>query len=233
MTTSDGLVLAVIPARGGSRGLPGKHLRRLGGVPLIAHTIRAGLEARRVTHVLVSTDDPAIRAAAIAHGADAPFLRPPELSTDDAPSTPVIVHAVEWFERTVGGGSVGLVVTLQPASPFRSAPQIDAAVQLLDDRSVDSAVSVSPTGDPVSILGISEGGRWRGIGPRSDDVRRQAVPEALRLTGGIYVTRRETLRGDRLIGDAAATLVVDGDSAIDIDTMDDLRAARAAWRRSR
>ncbi len=88
----------------------------------------------------------------------------------------------------------------------------------LDDRSVDSAVSVSPTGDPVSVLGISERGRWRGIGLPGDDVRRQAAPEALRLTGGIYVTRRETLRGDRLIGDAAATLVVDHDTAIDIDT---------------
>lgn len=232
VTTSEGLVLAVIPARGGSRGVPRKHFRLLGGVPLIAHTLRAALDARRLTHLIVSTDDPAIRVAAASQGVDAPFLRPAELSTDDAPTTPVIAHAVEWFERRIEG-SVALVVTLQPTSPFRTAAHVDAAIGLMDDPAVDSAVTVASTGQPVSILGVAEGGRWRGLHPPNGDVRRQVAPEAMRLTGGIYVTRREVLRGGRLIGDAAATLVLDALSAMDIDTLDDLGAARAALRRSR
>ena len=227
-----GLVLAVVPARGTSRGLPGKHLLRIGGEPLIAHTIRAGLDAARVDHVLVSTDAPAIRAAAIANGAEAPFLRPPELSGDATPTAPVIVHAVEWFERAAGR-SVATVVTLQATSPLRTAAEIDAAIALLDDEAVDSAVSVATTGLPASVLGLIGSGRWRPIVSPNGDARRQSAPAVHRLTGGIYVTRRNVLTVDRILGDSPAALVVDAISAIDVDTIDDLRAARAAWRRAR
>lgn len=231
MTSSDRLALAVIPARGGSRGLPGKHLRRIGGVPLIVHTIRAALEARRVGRVIVSSDDPRIMAAARHHGAEAPFRRPAGLSTDEAPTAPAIEHAVRWVEGA--GGAADLVVTLQPTSPLRTAAEIDAAIALLDDPSIDSAVSVAPTGLASSVIGVERHGRWQPLAPADRDARRQAVPEAMRLTGGIYVTRRAVLAGGRLIGDACAALVVDSARAIDIDTEDDLRAARAVWRRDR
>ncbi len=232
MTSTDRIVLAVIPARGGSRGLPGKHLRLLGGVPVIAHTITAALDAERVTHVLVTTDDRSIRAAAIRFGAEAPFTRPSELSTDEAPTTPVIQHAVDWFERD-RGQSVDVVVTLQPTSPLRSASQIDGAIDLLDDREIDAVVSVASTGLPVTVLGTDVRGRWHSLATPAPDVRRQSVSEALRLTGGIYATRRDLLRHGILIGDATAVMQVDARSAIDIDSADDLRAARLAWRASR
>jgi CMP-N-acetylneuraminic acid synthetase len=232
VTSSDRLALAVIPARGGSRGLPGKHLRRIGGVPLIAHTIRAALEARRVGSVIVSSDDPRIMAAARRHGAEAPFRRPAALSTDEAPTVPAIEHAVRWVEEA-GNGAADLVVTLQPTSPLRTAAEIDAAIALLDDPSIDSAVSVASTGLASSVIGVERRGRWQPLAPADRDARRQAVPEAMRLTGGIYVTRRAVLAAGRLIGDACAVLVVDPARAIDIDTEDDLRAARAAWRRDR
>lgn len=225
-------MLAVIPARAGSRGLPGKHLRRLGGVPLIAHTITAALHARRVSHVLVTTDDRRIRAAALRFGAEAPFLRPSELSTDEAPTTPVIQHAVEWFERN-RGMAVDVVVTLQPTSPLRTAAQIDDALVLLDDREIDSAVSVAATGLPVSVVGTEIGGRWHPLATRPRDARRQSAPQVLRLSGGIYATRRDVLRRGALIGSATAAVLVEPSTAIDIDTVDDLRAARLAWRRAR
>lgn len=229
MRTSTGGVLAVIPARGGSRGLPGKHLRPLGGVPLIAHTIRAALDARRVDEVLVSSDDRRIRAVAERHGARAPFDRPAELSTDAAPTAPVVEHAVAWAEER--GWRVSIVVTLQPTSPLRTAAEVDEAVALMDDPALDSVVSVAPTGFPVSVLGVVAAGRWRSLAPANADARRQAAPEALRLTGGIYVSRRELVRSGRLVGDRVGVLRVGAESAIDIDTADDLRAARLAWRR--
>ena len=230
--SSRGATLAVIPARGGSRGLPGKLLRTLGGVPLIVHTIRAAAAAARLDHVLVSTDDPAIRRVSLGSGADVPFLRPPELSTDEAPTPPVIRHAVEWFEASTGR-PVAVVVTLQPTSPLRGADEIDAAVALLDESRVDSAVSISELGLPISVVGQVDGGRWRSLAPAGTAPRRQASPPAMRLTGGIYVSRRELLDRDLLVGDRVAPLVVGPDSAIDIDTADDLSAARAAWRRRR
>lgn len=226
--TPHARVLAVIPARGGSRGLSRKPLRLLGGLPLIAHTIRAGRDARRIDHVMVTTDDPAIRSVAVAHGADAPFLRPTALATNTAPTAPAVLHAVAWHERTTG--PVATVVVLQPTSPLRSASEIDAAVDLLDDRSIDSAVSVTSTGFPTSILGSRVGGRWIPLAGVAD-VRRQSSPEAYRLTGGIYVTRRAALSEAGILGERVAALVVDAESGIDIDTAEDLRLARAAWRR--
>ena len=229
MTDTGDRVLAVIPARAGSRGLPGKHIRLLGGEPVIVHTFRAAADAARVTDILVSTNDPAVRSVAEAFGAPTPFVRPAALSTDQAPTPPVIAHALDWYERSAGA-RVDIVVTLQPTSPLRSAAEIDAAIALLDDPSVDSAVSVAPIGVAVSALGFDEGGRWR---PLMDggDPRRQASPAALRLTGGIYVSRRHLLDEGRLVGRAAATLLVDRVSGIDVDNADDLREARAAWRR--
>ena len=230
--STRGATLAVIPARGGSRGLPGKLLRRLGGVPVIVHTIRAARSAQRPDEVLVSTDDPAIRRVAIANGASAPFLRPAELSTDDAPTPPVIRHAVAWYEASTGR-SVDIAVTLQPTSPLRTATEIDAAIGLLDDAEVDSAVSVASIDLPVSVLGHVEQGRWHGLAAAGTIARRQAAPPAMRLTGGIYVTRRHLLDRDTVVGERVAALVVGPDSAIDIDTAADLRAARAALRRRR
>ena len=126
--STRGATLAVIPARGGSRGLPGKLLRRLGGVPVIVHTIRAARGAQRPDEVLVSTDDPAIRRVAIANGASAPFLRPAELSTDDAPTPPVIRHAVAWYEASTGR-SVDIAVTLQPTEKTLTDEEIEAVSQ--------------------------------------------------------------------------------------------------------
>lgn len=221
--------VAIIPARGGSKGLPGKHLRLLGGEPLIVHTIRAARAARRVQRTLVSTDDPEIRAVALRSGAEAPFLRPAELAADDTPTEPVIEHAVAWLEAD--GQAVDLVVTLQPTSPLRGPAEIDATIALLDDPAVDSAASVSQVGWPSSVLGRLDGGSFVPLVPRGSDLRRQASAPAVRLTGAVYVTRRELLAAGRLLGERPAAHLVTAADAIDIDTAADLAAARRAWRR--
>ncbi len=222
------LSVAIIPARAGSKGLPGKHLRRIGGVPMIVHTIRAALGARRIDRVLVSTNDPAVARVAEAAGAEVPFRRPEALAAHDTPTLPVILHAVEWLE---GDGAVlGLVITLQPTSPLRTSAQIDAAVALLDDATVDSAVSVASIGLPISVVGWLEDGAFRLARPASEDQRRQAAAAAARITGGIYVARRSLLAAGRLLGDRPAALLVDEGASIDVDTAADLAAARRAFR---
>ncbi len=223
------LTLAVIPARGGSRGLPGKHLRRLGGDPLIAHTIRAALEARRIDRAVVSTDDEEIARVARALGAEVPFLRPPELARDGTPTLPVIDHAVRQLEAV--GETISIVVTLQPTSPLRTAAQIDEAVSLLESSGARSAVAVAALGLPASILGAVVDGRFRAMPMGGLDLRRQAAPPGVRVTGAIYVTRRGLLAEGRLLDDAPAALLTEGPSAIDVDDLAGLRAARRALAR--
>lgn len=220
--------LAVIPARAGSKGLPGKHLRRIGGEPMIVHTIRAALAARSVDRVVVSTNDAAVARVARRAGAEVPFRRPDELAADDTPTEPVIAHAVAWAERD--GMRVDVVVTLQPTSPLRDAGQIDAAVQLLDGASVRSVASVAALDLPSSVVGSLIGDRFAPFGDVHDP-RRQVAHVAARLTGGIYVTRRDLLAEGRLLDERPAALLVEPATAIDVDTEADLRAARLAWRR--
>lgn len=228
MLTSDRIV-AVIPARANSRGLPGKHLRLIRGTPLIAYTVRAACSSSRIGRVLCSTNDPAIARTASAAGAEVPFLRPSVLAADDVPTAPVIRHAVHWLEQQ--GAVVEIVVTLQPTSPLRTAAEIDAAIALLEDPSVDSAVSVIALGLPASVVGWVDSGRFQAALSPKPDVRRQTSVPAVRVTGGIYVSRRALLEQGRLLDDRPASLFVGAASAIDIDDLGDLRAARRALRR--
>jgi CMP-N-acetylneuraminic acid synthetase len=223
------LSVAVIPARSGSRGLPGKHLRSLDGIPLIVHTIRAALAASRIDRVIVSTNDATIAAVARRAGAEVPFVRPDELATDATPTFPVIRHAVEWLEAN--GAAIGTVVTLQATSPLRDAAEIDATVALLDGPGVRSAVTVTPIGLPTTIVGMVRKGRFHVLAdPTAGDARRQLAAPAVRLTGAVYATRRDLIAEGRLVDDAPAALLVEGPSAIDIDDAADLAAARRAVR---
>jgi N-acylneuraminate cytidylyltransferase/CMP-N,N'-diacetyllegionaminic acid synthase len=193
--------------------------------------VRAALESTSVDHVLVSTDDARIRVAAVKAGADAPFLRPAELSQDDTPTADAIWHAIDWWEAN-RPEPIAVVATLQPTSPLRSAAEIDAAIERLGDAAVDSVVSVADTGFVLSVLGLVEEGSWRSLGDRGD-VRRQASPPVFRLTGGIYAARRECLRRPRILGDRTVPLIVDAASGVDIDTEPDLRRARALFKMRR
>lgn len=224
-------VIGIITARGGSRELPRKNLLLLDRRPLIAFTIAAARGARLIDRVVVSTDSPAIARASRSHGAEVPFMRPSGLATDQTPSIDVVLHAVEQLER--GGETIEVVVTLQPTSPFRTAAHIDAAIALMFDRGVDSAVSVAALGLPVSVMGCIEAdGAFIGVGDVGD-IRRQAARPAVRITGGIYVTSRALLGEHRLLGDRPAALLLEGAAALDIDRRPDLLEARRHVRRAR
>jgi CMP-N-acetylneuraminic acid synthetase len=219
--------VGIIPARAGSRGLPGKHLRRIGGRPMIEHTIRAALSARRIDRVIVSTNDPAVARLARRIGAEVPFERPDALAADDTPTAPVTEHAVSWLERN--GTPVEIAVTLQPTSPLRGADEIDAVVALLDKRNVRSAVSVAPIGLPASVVGALVAGHFVPM-PVGGDARRQAAPPAVRITGGVYATRRDLLAEGKLLDDRPAAFHVDAAGAVDVDDADDLAEARRLMR---
>src|SRR5262245_34932951 len=118
----------VIPARGGSKGLPGKNLRKLGPLSLIGHAVASAREASWLTRFIVSTDSADIAEEAKRHGAEVPFLRPAELATDQAGMLGVLQHAVRWLESSAGVRP-DLIVTLQPTSPFRTGAEIDATIR--------------------------------------------------------------------------------------------------------
>lgn len=225
------VTVAIIPARGGSKGLPRKNLRSIGGRPLIAHTIDAARTATLIDRVVITTDDEAIAAASLNAGAEVPFMRPADLATDNARTVDAVLHAVQELEAT--GCEVTEIVTLQATSPFRTAAMIDEAVAIMRASEADSVVSVAALPLPASVLGYVDDERWFVRLGAFEDVRRQSAPRAFRLTGAIYGSTRATLAAGSLIGTRPAAIVLEGAAAIDIDTASDLAAARRQYRRLR
>lgn len=233
-------VLGLIPARGGSKGLKHKNLMPLAGRPLIVHTIAAALASRRITRVVVSTDDPTIAEVARQAGAEAPFLRPAELAADDTPALPVIRHALGWLDRE--GWPAAAVAYLQPTSPLRRPQHIDAAVDLLFSARADSVVSVVEVPhnfNPVSVLRLEDGVLKPFLAQGADPLRRQDKPRVLARNGpAVLVAARATiLELGTLYGPRTLPLVMspqesaDVDSAFDLELCEWLLTRRAGERR--
>lgn len=183
-------VLAVIPARGGSKGIPRKNLQILGGRPLLEHSILAARASQRVTRTVVSTEDPVIAEVALAAGAEV-VDRPAELATDDAPTEAALEHAVHWVEAQ--GERVELVVLLQPTSPRRPSGLVDACIERLEAAGADSLLTVCRTHSFFWRLGESgpeASYDWRKR-PRRQELRESEI--WFRENGSVYVTRRNVL----------------------------------------
>jgi CMP-N,N'-diacetyllegionaminic acid synthase len=187
-------ILAVIPARGGSKGLPGKNIRPLGGLPLIAHSIRLAKMCPEIARCIVSTDDPQIRDVAIAHGGDVPFLRPPELARDDTPMTPVLQHALAECEGA-DGRMFGSLLLLDPTSPGRLPSDVARAVELLDsDPAAQGVIACSqPTFNPFWVGVVEKGAYMAPAFEGPEYQRRQDVPKFMRINGSLYLWRRDFL----------------------------------------
>jgi CMP-N,N'-diacetyllegionaminic acid synthase len=187
--------LAIIPARGGSKGLPRKNVRLLGDLPLIAHTIKAATHSR-LEHVIVSTDDEEIAGISRRYGADIPFLRPPEFSGDSATSLSVLLHAVEFME-TKQKMRVEHVIFLQPTSPFRTAWHLDQALERYFSLHTTSLISVTDVQEfhPYFMFSINELGVMSPLFEMENrPLRRQDLPAFYRINGAIYITRRDYYR---------------------------------------
>ena len=226
-------VLGVVPARGGSKGVPDKNLRVVGGHSLLARTAAAARGSRRLTRTVVCTDSPDIAEAARAVGLDVPFQRPPERAADDTPILPVLRHVVEALAAE--GFRADVVVLLQPTSPFRRAEHIDAAVALLDDSGADSVVSVIEVPhhfNPVSVLTLTDG-RLRPFTAGPLITLRQDKPRVYARNGpAVLAVRRQVLdRGD-LYGDDCRPLMMTAADSVDIDDESDLEYADFLARRA-
>ena len=217
-------VLGVIPARGGSKGIPGKNIRPIAGRPLLAYTSDAARASRRLTRTIVSTDDEAIAEAARGLGLEVPFLRPAPLATDAAPMLPVLTHAVAELARQ--GFAADVVVLLQPTSPLRRAEHIDAAVDLLEATGADSVVSVVEVPhqfNPVSVMRLA-GGRLRPYEDHPPVTRRQDKPLLYARNGpAVLAVRAPILEAGSLYGEDCRPYVMSAADSLDIDTADDLR----------
>jgi len=215
-------ILALIPARGGSKGLPGKNIRPLAGKPLIAWSIGAARASRHVSRIVVSTDDAEILRVAREQGAETPFVRPAELARDDTPGMDVVLHALDRLPE------FEWVVLLQPTSPLRLAQDIDAAIALCVDTGAPACVSVSEARDnPWWMFSLGEHGRLRSfLPPEQRPVRRQDLPDLHALNGAVYVARTAWLRQSRsFLTDETVGYPMPPERSVDIDTLFDFKWA--------
>ena len=184
-------VLAVIPARGGSKGLPGKNVRPMAGLPLIVHSIRLARLCPEITRAIVSTDSEEIARIARDAGADVPFMRPPELARDDTPMWPVLRHALETVEKAEGRAYDDLLL-LDPTSPGRLPEDIAGALAKLEAKQeADGIVGVSqPDFNPIWHCVIEKDGFMAGLIPEGGVyTRRQDVPSVYRINASLYIWR--------------------------------------------
>ncbi len=222
--------LAVIPARGGSKGLPGKNVRLLAGKPLIAWSIEQALECGRMDCVHVSTDDPEIAEVARAHGADVPYLRPAELAQDTTPTEPVMTYALDWYERV--GRTFDAVVLLQPTSPLRFPGTLGTALEAFEAHDAESLLGVCEnhhffwrnSEDPVALYDYLKR-------PRRQDIR--PADRWYRENGSIYVTRTSAFRrhSNRLC-DPIRMHVMREEEGWEIDSLADFMVVEALMKMS-
>ncbi len=226
--------LGVIPARGGSKGLPGKNLRKLGALSLIGHAVASAREAALLARFIVSTDSPEIAEEAKRHGAEVPFLRPAELATDQAGMLPVLQHAVRWLESSAGVRP-DMIVTLQPTSPFRTGVEIDATITKVIDTGSDSAQTLSEASYHPYFMKTLDGDRTMALFPDGHKyVRRQDAPPVYQPSGAVYVTRYATLMEQgHILGDDNRGVIMGFEPSVNIDTEWDFLLAELLLREGR
>jgi CMP-N,N'-diacetyllegionaminic acid synthase len=229
-------VLGVVPARGGSKGLPGKNTTLIGGKPLLLWSIEHGLDSRTIDRVVCTTDEESIGEIARAGGAEVPFLRPAELATDDANDVGFTLHAIEWY-RDHEDWSPDIVVILRPTCPGRRVSDIDAFVELLSSRpDAHSCISVvEPEKTPYKMVRPTEDGLLVPLLTCDSfdqlNAPRQSLPMVYAQTGALHaiwsdiVVRDHTVMGSRIL-----PYVMSGrEASIDIDSIEDLRRAETLF----
>lgn len=208
-------LLALIPARGGSKGIPRKNIKLLAGKPLLEWTIDAARQANFVDHIVVSTEDPEIASVARDLGADVPFLRPDAFSADDTPGIVPVIHALESLPE------FDWVLLLQPTSPLRSVEDIDGIVTLCIERKALSAVSVAAVDKhPYWMYRCDDLGRLEPLIAEQPIVtQRQDLPPAYALNGALYLAQRDwLLERRRFVGPETLAYVMPRMRSVDLDT---------------
>lgn len=220
-------VLGLIPARGGSKGIPGKNLRELAGRPLLAYTRDAALASGVIDRLVLSTDSEAIAELGRHLGIEVPFLRPVELAQDDTPMLPVLQHTVKILEESEW--SPEIVVLLQPTSPLRKPEHIVVAVRQLqqgDCDSVVSAVEIPHLYSPQKALKVVDGALQFWMDDGEQITRRQELEPTYAREGTVYAVLREVLmERNSIYGDRCRPLILNAEESLSLDDLDDWREA--------
>ncbi|MCV6610682.1 MAG: acylneuraminate cytidylyltransferase family protein [Amphritea sp.] len=225
-------MIAIIPARGGSKGLPGKNIRSLSGKPLIAYTIEAAIQSRAVTRVVVSTDCHEIADVAKLYGAEVPFLRPDELSTDSANAIDVYVYMIEKLGDSMAqSGDLESIVVLLPTCPMRNAKDIDEAISIFKEKKADSVISHTEEAHPIRWHKyIDREGKISNIFEETLRNRQEEVPTYY-PNGAIYVFKSDILRKGAYYSEKSYAYLMPRKRSVDIDTIDDFEYAEFLMRR--
>jgi N-acylneuraminate cytidylyltransferase len=224
-------VLAIIPARGGSKGVPGKNIRPLAGKPLIRHTVDEAKKVSLIDRIVVTTDSHEI-ADAVGEPSLVPFMRPTELAGDATPDLPVFQHALNWLAENEGYVA-DIVVHLRPTSPLRKAASIERGIQaLIDDPAADAVRGVvEPNQNPYKMWRIGDDGALTplldaGI-PEAYNQPRQSLPKVYWQNAAVDVVRATTILAGSMTGRRILPLVMDEIESVDIDTYHDFMVAEA------
>lgn len=220
-------VLAIIPARCGSKGLPGKNIKELCGKPLIAWSIEQAKNCDNIDRVVVSTDDRNIAEVAKKYGAEVPFTRPAELSNDTAPTINVIFHTIDWF-REHQDYRPEYILLLQPTSPLRAVEDIESAIKILNDKKAQAIVSVCETDHhPWWSNILPKNGNMKDfLRPEILGKRRQDLPVFYRLNGAVYLAETDYLHEcNGFFGPETFAYKIPKERSLDIDTEFDLKMA--------
>jgi CMP-N,N'-diacetyllegionaminic acid synthase len=212
-------VICVIPARGGSKGLPGKNIRELNGRPLIAYSIEQALKSRYIDKVVVSTDDRKIADVASSWGADVPFLRPPELSTDTASTIDVLLHCLGWFEKQDDHRNFDILVLLHATAPLRTVRDIDSCIELLAESGASNVFSVTEAhrNPYFNMVEVDHLGAVR-LSKKGTFTTRQSAPKVYDLNASIYVWQTALLKKKRrTILKTSRVYVMPKERSVDID----------------
>lgn len=220
-------ILGVIPARGGSKGIPKKNLFPLAGQPLIAYSIEAALASELISEVVVSTDDEQIKAVALAHGAEVPFMRPAELASDQALAIPTIQHAVRECEQRQGG-KYDYVVMLQPTAPLRLAQDIDDSLTQLIAANADGLISIVDVGNyhPAKMKLVEADQLLDYLPDMRENPPRQSLSPVYIVNGAIYATKRDVLmQANSFKGAHCLPFVMPRERSANIDELEDMVVA--------
>lgn len=223
-------MLAIIPARGGSKGIPKKNIIELGGKPVIAYSIQAALEAKSkgfLDKVIVSTDDMEIKQIAEAYGAEVPFLRPANLASDSAKSIDFLLHAYHFYlEQNIAFENI---ILLQPTSPLRTCDDIVESIKLFESTDYDSLISCYKEDYVCDLVTYTkEGNGIRPLNPRHNEgVRRQDIPDYYVRNGAIYISKCKWLNDThKVFGGKMGMHEMAKEQSINIDTYYDLELAK-------
>ncbi|MCH5251800.1 MAG: acylneuraminate cytidylyltransferase family protein [Lachnospiraceae bacterium] len=217
-------VLAFIPARGNSKGIPGKNLKILSGKPLIAHTIEAAKGCSFFDDIVVSTDSEEIAETARQYGAEVPFLRPEELASDTAKTIDAILYTLERLAKK--GREYDYLVLLQPTSPLRRAEDIEGAVSLALESGKDVTAVSEVSDSPILMRSCDEKGNLTPLLSVNSTVRRQDMPKYYRVNGSIYVNEVRRLSAETSLNDNPVGYRMPAGRSVDIDERVDLVVAQ-------